>query len=76
MEVIRAYDFRMAPRAHVLAYHVLDCVRRSAVPLGPTSEQSLESQALRLQCILLQIQRCTAILQCWLDGDVVNLRLA
>ncbi len=37
MEVIRAYDFRITPRAHLLAHHVSEYARLSAVPLGPPS---------------------------------------
>ncbi len=37
MGVTRAYDFRITQRAHVLAHHVSENARRSAVPLGPSS---------------------------------------
>ncbi len=37
MEVIRAYDFRITPRAHLLAHRVSEYARLSAVPLGPPS---------------------------------------
>ncbi len=43
MDVIRADDFRMTPRAHAFAYHVSEYVRRSAVPLGGSFNVSMHS---------------------------------
>ncbi len=34
----------MTPKVHVLAHHVQKYVRRTGVPLGPTSDQALDSE--------------------------------
>ncbi len=44
MEAMRTQNPRMTPKVHMLIYNVPEYVRRTAAPLGPTSEQALESQ--------------------------------
>ncbi len=44
MGAIRTHNLWMTPKEHVLVHHVPEYVRRSGVPLGPTSEQALEVQ--------------------------------
>ncbi len=44
MEAMPTHNLEMAPFVHVLVHHILQCVCRTGVPLGPTSEQALESQ--------------------------------
>ncbi len=44
MEAMRTHNLEMAPFVHVLVHHIPQCVCRIRVPLGPTSEQLLESQ--------------------------------
>ncbi len=41
---MRTYNLLMTPNVHVLVHHVPEYVRRTGVPLGPTSEQALEIQ--------------------------------
>ncbi len=38
------HNFRMTPKVQVLVHHVPEYVRHTSAPLGPTSEQALESQ--------------------------------
>ncbi len=44
MGAMRTHNPRMTPKVHVHVHHVPEYVRRTAAPLGPTSEQALESQ--------------------------------
>ncbi len=44
MGAMRTQDPRMAPKVHMLIDNVPEYVRHAAAPLGPTSEQALESQ--------------------------------
>ncbi len=44
MGAIWAQSPRMTQKVHMLIYNVPEYVRRTAAPLGPTSEQALESQ--------------------------------
>ncbi len=43
-EAMQTHNLKVIPKAHVLAYHIPEYVRRNGVPLEPTSEQALESQ--------------------------------
>ncbi len=38
------HHLRMTPKVHVLVHQEPEYVRRTTAPLGPTSEQALESQ--------------------------------
>ncbi len=42
MGAMRTQNLWMTPKVHVLVHHVPEYVRRTGVPLGPTSEQALE----------------------------------
>ncbi len=44
MGAMRTYNLWMTPKVHVLVHHVQVYVRRTGVPLGPTSEQAMEIQ--------------------------------
>ncbi len=44
MGAMRTQNPRMTPKVHLLVHHVPEYVHRTAAPLGPTSEQALESQ--------------------------------
>ncbi len=44
MGAMLTHNIRMKPKVYVLVHHVPEYVRRTAAPLGPTSEQALESQ--------------------------------
>ncbi len=44
MGAMRTPNPRMTPKVHILIHHLQEYVRRTAAPLGPTSEQALESQ--------------------------------
>ncbi len=44
MGAMRTQNPRMTPKVHMLIHYVPEYVRRTAAPLGPTSEQTLESQ--------------------------------
>ncbi len=44
MGAMRTQNPRMTPKVHMLIHNVPEYVRRTAAPLGPTSEQALESQ--------------------------------
>ncbi len=44
MGAMRTQNPRMTAKVHMLIHHVLEYVRRTAAPLGPTYEQALESQ--------------------------------
>ncbi len=44
MGAMRTYNPWMTPNVHVLVHHVPEYVRRTGVPLGPTSEQALRIQ--------------------------------
>ncbi len=41
---IRTQNPRMTLKVHILIHNVPEYARRTAAPLGPTSEQALESQ--------------------------------
>ncbi len=43
MGAMRTQNPRMTPKVHMLIHKVPEYVRRTAAPLGPTSEQALES---------------------------------
>ncbi len=44
MGAMRTQNPRMTPKVHMLIHNVPEYVRRTAAPLGHTSEQALESQ--------------------------------
>ncbi len=44
MGAMLAHNPRMTQKVHALVHHVPECVSRTRVELGPTSEQALESQ--------------------------------
>ncbi len=44
MGAMRTHNLWMTPKVYVLVHHVPEYVRRTGVPLGPTSEQALEIQ--------------------------------
>ncbi len=44
MEAMLTQNPRMTLKVHMLIHNVPEYVRRTAAPLGPTSEQALESQ--------------------------------
>ncbi len=44
MGAMITHNLRMTPKVHVLVHHVPQYVRLTTAPLGPTSEQALESQ--------------------------------
>ncbi len=44
MGAMRTQNPRMTLKVHMLIHNVPEYVHRSAVPLGPTSEQALDSQ--------------------------------
>ncbi len=44
MGAMRTHTPRMTPKVHMLIYNIPEYVRRTAAPLGPTSEQTLEIQ--------------------------------
>ncbi len=44
MGTMRTRNPRMTLKVHMLIYNVPEYVRRTAAPLGPTSEQALEGQ--------------------------------
>ncbi len=44
MGAMRTQNPWMTPNVHMLIHNVPEYVRRTAAPLGPTSEQTLESQ--------------------------------
>ncbi len=44
MEAMQTHNLKVILKVHMPAYHIPDYVRRTGVPLGPTSEQALESQ--------------------------------
>ncbi len=56
MGAMRTQNPRMTPKVHVLIHNVPEYVRRTAAPLGPTSEQALESQYQFFLYLLSQIQ--------------------
>ncbi len=56
MGAMRTHNPRMTLKVHMLIHHVPEYVRRTAAPLGPTSEQALESQHLFFDIFLPQIQ--------------------
>ncbi len=42
MGAMRTQNPRITPKVHMLIHNVPEYVRRTAAPLGPTSEQALE----------------------------------
>ncbi len=44
MGAMQTQNPRMTPKVHMLINNVSEYLRRTAAPLGPTSEQALESQ--------------------------------
>ncbi len=44
MRAMRTQNPRMTIKVHILIHYVPEYVRLTAAPLGPTSEQALESQ--------------------------------
>ncbi len=56
MEAMPTRNLEMAPFVHVLVHHILQCVCRTGVPLGPTSEQALESQHTLFDIFFPQVQ--------------------
>ncbi len=44
MEATQTHNLRMTPKVHALVSHVHKFVRGNGVALGPTSDQTLESQ--------------------------------
>ncbi len=44
MGALRTQNPRMTPKVHMFIHNVPEYVRRTAAPLGHTSEQALESQ--------------------------------
>ncbi len=56
MGAIRTHNPRMTPKVHMLVHHVPECVRRTGIQLGPTSEKASKSQHTFFLYFLLQIQ--------------------
>ncbi len=53
---MQTHRLRMIPKVHLLVHHVAEYVRRAGDPLGPTSEQALESQHALFEIFDLQIR--------------------
>ncbi len=73
---MRTHNLEMASNVHVLVHDILQCVCRTGVPLGPTSEQALESQHIlfdiffhrfKLNCTETSIFLTGAISKCQAD---------
>ncbi len=56
MGAMRTHNLWMTPKVYVLVHHVPEYVRRTGVPLGPTSEQALEIQHRFFLYFLPQVQ--------------------
>ncbi len=56
MGAMRTQNPRMISKVHMLIHNVPEYVRRTAAPLGPTSERALESQHHFFDIFLPQIQ--------------------